>query len=89
MTAKNYSWKSQEFWLRVFYMLIVGLIAHFAIMVTWLLLAIQFLVTLFTGEPSRTLMQFSRKLGLYVSQVFAFIGFSREEKPFPFSDWPR
>lgn len=89
MTEKHYSWKSQEFWVRVFYMLVVGVIAHFAIMLTWLLLMLQFLVTLVTGEPSRSLMRFGRSAGLYVAAAFAFIGFASENKPFPFSDWPR
>ncbi len=89
MNEKPYSWNSQAFWQRVVYMLVVALVAHLALMVIWLLLLLQFAITLITGEPSQTLKRFSRTIGLYVGQAFAFIGYSTETKPFPFDDWPK
>ncbi|BFM08008.1 DUF4389 domain-containing protein [Halioxenophilus aromaticivorans] len=89
MTEKPYQWNSQAFWLRVVYMLVVALVAHLALMVIWFLLVLQFVIVLITGEPSNTLQRFSRTIGLFVAQAFAFIGFAQEKKPFPFSDWPQ
>jgi len=88
MNHNRYRWQDQSFWLRVLYMLVVGLIAYLALMVVWVLILVQFLVTLVTANPSGTLASVCRSIGLYVAQVFAFISFQSDAKPFPFDDWP-
>ena len=89
MNENPYRWNSQAFWLRVVYMLVVAFVAHLLLMVIWLLLLLQFVITLITSEPSQTLKRFSRSIGLYLGQAFSFIGYASEDKPFPFDDWPR
>lgn len=79
---------SQAFWLRIFYMLVIAILLYCAVSVLWLLLAVQLLVTLFSGEPSAQLARFNTSLGAFLSQAIAFLTFASEDKPFPFDDWP-
>ncbi len=88
MSNDTYSWKSQAFWLRVLYMIIISFLAYFALVTTWVLLFVQLVVTLLSGTPNAQIGRFGGSLGVFVSQAIAFLTFSTEDKPFPFSDWP-
>lgn len=69
----------------VFYYFVFGL-CHFLL----LLVAVsQTLLNLLYGGPNESLQQFSASLGVFVKEVAEYIGYVSDEKPFPFSDWPK
>lgn len=51
--------------------------------------AIQFGSVLGTGKLNEQLLQFGRSLSIYVYDVVSYLTYNTDEKPFPFSDWPR
>jgi hypothetical protein len=57
----------------------------------WVLIAIALLqlgFAAFTDEPNARLQGLGRSVGRYLGQIAAFVSFSTEAAPFPFSDWP-
>jgi len=50
---------------------------------------VQTFLNLFTGSPNQNLQEFGVSLGLYVKQITEYVSYSHDEKPFPFSDWPK
>jgi len=52
------------------------------------IMIVQALFTLSTGETNANLRVFSATLSKYIYQVLQFLIYNAEEKPFPFSDLP-
>lgn len=77
-----------EKWKRVLIMLAFGIIAYFGLYVIFFLAIAQFLFTLFTNNPNFRLLALSKSTGEYLHQIFSYMLYQTEEKPFPFSDWP-
>jgi hypothetical protein len=79
---------SSKHWMRLLFMLLFAAILYVASVVMWILVAIQFLFSLITGEDNNSLRRFGHSLSTYIYDVLKFLCYSSEEKPFPFSDWP-
>lgn len=75
-------------WLRLVYMLLFAVLLYFAGLVMGVVIVLQFLFALLTGSPNDNLRQFGKSLALYIYRVLEFLTYSRDDKPFPFSDWP-
>ncbi len=75
-------------WLRLVYMLLFAVLLYFAGVVMGVVIILQFLFALLTGSPNDNLRQFGKSLALYIYRVLEFLTYSRDDKPFPFSDWP-
>ena len=59
--------------------------------VAWVLIIIALLqlgFAVFNDEPNPRLQSLGRSVGRYLGQIAAFVSFSTETLPFPFSDWP-
>ncbi len=69
-------------------MIILGVAFNVAEFVTFVVIVLQFLASLFTGQPNDQLSRFGRNMGQYLQQIIMFLTFATEEKPFPFSSWP-
>ncbi|MDQ3271392.1 MAG: DUF4389 domain-containing protein [Pseudomonadota bacterium] len=57
----------------------------------WVLIVIALLqlgFATFSDEPNPRLKSLGRSVGRYIGQIAAFVSFSTEAAPFPFSDWP-
>ncbi len=57
----------------------------------WMLIAIALLqlgFAVFSDAPNTRLQALGRSVGRYLGQIAAFVSFSTEAAPFPFSDWP-
>ena len=78
----------RSIWLRLVYMVIFGVAFSVAEFVTFVVVAFQFLASLFTGKPNDQLIRFGRNLARYIQQTIVFMTFATEEKPFPFTPWP-
>ncbi len=68
----------------VFFYCIYGLI-DFAVI---FLAIVQSLYVLITGEPQQDLQRFGAALGQYLKDIVSYLSWNREQKPFPFEDWP-
>ncbi len=90
MTEENLTPVSSKrhIWVRLIYMLVVGLLWHVAEIVLGVVAIVQFVVALVNDKPNERLVAFGRSLARYLQQMAAFLTFASDEIPFPFSDWP-
>ncbi len=79
---------SSELWLRLIYMVFFGVCLQLVRIMMWAIVVLQFCLVLITGGDNEYLRNFGLTLSQYVFQVFKFLTYNTEEKPFPFSDWP-
>ena len=77
-------------WVRLVFMIVFGVVLYVIIAPVILIIVIaQALFTLFTGSPNTNLKDFSNVLSQYISQILKFLLYGVEDKPFPFTDFPR
>lgn len=81
--------KNIDVWTRGLFILIYGVIFYFLFALIWLVVIFQFIMKLITSELNEQILDFSDSLNKYVSQILLYITFKSEERPFPFSPWPR
>lgn len=79
---------SPQTWLRLLVMILFVICANVALWVLWCVAALQFLFTLVTGRPNENVTAFSAGLLVYLSEIFEFLVFKTEERPFPFAPFP-
>jgi len=79
---------SGKHWLRLVFMLLFGGILQLATLLMWVLVTLQFLFSLVTGKDNDQLRRFGGSLSIFIYQSLMFLTYNREDKPFPFSDWP-
>ncbi len=79
---------SSKHWLRLIFMLVFAAVLQLASLVMWVLVSAQFLFSLITGSDNAHLRRFGYSLSTYIYDVFKFLTYNSEEKPFPFADWP-
>lgn len=73
---------------RVLYLIIFYLIYSVSEIALLVIALVQFLLSVFSGEPSATLKGFGASLGIYVKQIAEYLSYASDQKPYPFSDWP-
>lgn len=77
-----------ETWIRLLYMVVIGVLSVLARMVIWVVAVLQFLLVLITGSGNDNLRDLGQGTSKWTYQAFLFLTFNSDEKPFPFSDWP-
>lgn len=82
------NWKTEEFWIRTFFVLVFYGILNVALLVTLVMAFGQWLSRLTSGEEVKPLQHWLSSLSLYIGQILLFITFQKDHKPFPFADWP-
>jgi hypothetical protein len=70
-------------------MILFWLFLRFSLMATGLISLIQWVVLWFQDEPVESLVTFAKSLGMFQTQILAYLTFTSNEKVFPFTDWPR
>ncbi len=80
--------EKRSLWVRVLFMVLMGMALHLALTVLGALALVQLLLSIVTDGPNERLQHFGRSLGQYLRQITDFLSFASEETPFPFSDWP-
>ncbi len=78
----------RSIWLRLVFMLVLGVAFYVAEVIVFTVTAFQFLCSLFSGQPNRRLMPLSRSLARYLQEITVYWTFATERKPFPFAAWP-
>lgn len=79
---------SADHWLRFLFMVLFGVLLYFAACVMLVVVVLQFLFALITGNDNINLRQFGQSLSHYILQALQFLTYNSEDKPFPFSKWP-
>ncbi len=81
--------KQSSSWIRVLFMLGYAILLYVIIApVIIVLMIVQALFVLITGTYNSKLKYFGAALAQYVQQIFLFISYNSELKPFPFADFP-
>lgn len=76
-------------WLRLVFIVIFGVIWWITELVLTAVVVVQFLWVLFNGEPNERLRAFGQSLARYAYQLFRYVTFNTDARPFPFDlDWP-
>ena len=77
-------------WVRGFFMLIFfAIVYYFIILLIAAIALFQLGSLLLTGKLNVLLLDFGRSLSLYSQQIVSFLTYNSEQKPFPFTEWPR
>src|SRR5690625_2431816 len=79
---------SGRHWLRLLFMVLFVLVLYVASVVMAVVVVLQFLFSLITGQDNLNLRRFGHSLAQYIYQTLCFLTYNREDKPFPFDDWP-
>lgn len=79
----------QQPWIRLLYMLLYGIALHICGMLMWLMCGVQFVLTLFQGEPNANLLRFSAILTGFIARALDYVSYNTEIRPYPFESWPQ
>jgi hypothetical protein len=81
--------KARSTWLRLLFMIVIAVCHELARLVGSVVIILQFLHVLFTGQANPQLKDFGLSLARYVYQVVEYLTFNTEVRPFPFdAEWP-
>ena len=89
MIMKKELLTATDTWVRGAYMLMYFVIFWLAKVLVISVSLLQFLILLATGKTNPRLVEFGKRLSVFIYQLFLFLTFASNEKPFPFNDWPR
>lgn len=77
-------------WIRIVFMLGFAVLLNIILLpIIIVLVIVQALFSVFSGESNENLRFFATALEQYVSQIIKFLTYNSEIKPFPFSDFPQ
>ncbi len=79
----------KDTWLRLVYMVILAVAFYFGSGLLFAVALLQFLAKLFTGKVLDGLLDFGINLATYLSQIAQYLSYSSNEKPFPFTAFPK
>lgn len=75
-------------WTRGLYILLFVIIYSVAEIVVYGVVVLQFLFSLFTGACNVQLQSLGKNLSTFIYQVFMYLTYNSDEKPYPFAPWP-
>ncbi len=78
---------SVDSWLRLLYMMFFGAIGYLVCMGILLIALFQFAAFLLSGKKNANLLELSENLCDYIREIFTYLTFLHDNKPFPFSKW--
>lgn len=81
--------KSESFWLRSLFMVLFFIVYRIVDLLVLLVAISQWFYVLLSGDSNQGLNSFAKGLSLYVAQIINYLSYNTEEKPYPFSDWPK
>lgn len=80
-------YKNKNVWFRGLFMLLFIFLMGVAKFVTLVVVVLQFLAVLFSGETNTNLLQFGKSLSVYQYQIALYLTYNSDIRPFPFADW--
>lgn len=81
--------QTKEVWQRGLFMLFFMFVYGFSNSLVICILFFQYAALIVTGRTNEFLLGFSQGLSIYIHQIINFLTFGSEQRPFPFSSWPR
>ncbi len=82
--------KSISLWKRLAFMVLFVIAIGITEAIVIVIAVLQFLIKIFTGATNDKLEDFGSSLGIFVAQIYSFISFKSDERPYPFDkDWPK
>jgi hypothetical protein len=75
-------------WIRLVFMALFILFLQIASSVMLVVVVVQFLFSLVTGNDNSSVRQFGSSLSKFIYQTLQFLTYNSESKSFPFADWP-
>jgi hypothetical protein len=81
--------KSESFWLRSLFMVLFFVVYRIVDILVLLVAISQWFYVLLSGDANQGLSNFAKGLSLYVAQIIDYLSYNIEDKPYPFSDWPK
>ena len=75
-------------WLRLVFMLLFAVVFAATRVVLVAVIAVQFLWVLFTAKRNDKLLSFGSQLATFLYQIYRYLSFNTEKRPFPFDDFP-
>jgi len=82
-------YKNKNVWLRGLFMLLFIFLMGVAKFITLVVVVLQFLAVLFSGETNKNLLQFGKSLSVYQYQIALYLTYNSDIRPFPAADWPQ
>ncbi|MDX8403489.1 MAG: DUF4389 domain-containing protein [Mariprofundaceae bacterium] len=80
--------KDTNVWVRLLFMLLFAILYWVAEAVLAVVVLFQFLSVLLTGQKNDKVLMFGAQLSTYVYQIFRYLTYNSETRPFPLNDWP-
>jgi hypothetical protein len=84
-STRNHS----QTWMRGLFMLIFFILFGMGQSLLFMTAVVQFFWLLFAGAPNALLVRFGSSLALWLAATARFLCLASEEKPFPWTEWPR
>ena len=75
-------------WMRLVYMILFVVAFNVAELVLGVVVLVQFLFQLFTGQSNERLRTLGQGIGAYIYEIIVFLSYHPDDKPFPFGHWP-
>jgi hypothetical protein len=75
-------------WIRLVFMILFAVVNYLLQIVSWVIAAVQFVLTLITGKPNQNLLSLADGLSKFSLHILRYLMFVTDEKPYPFSEWP-
>ena len=85
----NESYQGQTGWQRVVFVVLFWIVFYVAQMVVGAVAIAQCVFVLLTDKPNQQLLKFGDSLGKYIHDILRFVTFNTDQRPFPFSDFPK
>jgi len=80
--------KDTSAWTRLIFMALFAVLYWVAEVVLAVVVLFQFLSVLLTGKRNDKVLSLGAQLSTYVYQIFRYLTYNSEEKPFPLGEWP-
>ena len=76
-------------WMRVLFVAIFWVVFYLSQLVIAAVVIAQCAFTLISGSPNAQLLSFGDSLSRYVQEILRYVTFNTDQRPFPFSDFPK
>lgn len=75
-------------WIRMLFMAGFAVAAWLVVLALIVLVLVQTLIVLVSGEPNRNLRKVGWLFGAYLQEIIQYLCYNSSTKPFPFADFP-
>jgi hypothetical protein len=76
-------------WIRILFMAGFAVAAWLVLLALVVLVLVQTLIVLVSGEANHNLRKVAYLFGCYLQELVEYLSYNRNDKPFPFADFPQ